>query len=276
MGRRAQLKARIISVRPLGLSQRASVGFFSENGLEIGYLNPAYKLPGLVSQGEVPEGRVHIFARGLKEESHLQGELEVELSQTKDCEFSVQMLPRKVIERSVRVVSRNNERLGQVSAEVVLDGSHERARNALLNYQQLVSQEDGQMAFSFQSKESMSVVFKLPFLGAQEPVAISSEQTKVTLPIDVVRCAFRCANGKRAGYAGFVAILKLKDGTEQRFERPYSDALRSADVLFAWSKDARELSVHSTGFHSVKLRSPKQACILRPLGRREACELRSN
>ncbi len=266
--------SRRVRVTALGLRNPPSIGFFTHNGQSIGSLQPVHALNGMLYEGYLPRTKVHIFVQGQAEDAALRGERVFDLADenldAEDLSVEVKRQPNHV--RRLKLVDAGGRALPRVSGEVVLDGSHDSARNAVLNYQRLVSDDAGRIELLLSQARKQRVAFELPFSEHPILVEIGATQNQVKLPVHVVHCAFRCENGRIAGYAGFVAVLKLKDGTEQRVERPYSDALRGNDALFVWPKGAREISVHSTGFHSATLGSPKQKCLLRPLGQRVTCE----
>lgn len=262
-----------LRVRIGGLTQRPLVAWSRDDGWEIGMLNPVYEASGIVSEGKVAAAPLTLWVFAIDGETGSEGKLSLDFSDGASREALLEISPhtRRYVRHVVTVRDQAGHALPFVGLHVVLDGSEETARDAILNEQQLVTDEAGKVAVLTAGKHRVVLNASLPFQELEQPLEPSRDQL-VLRDLSTVSCRFVCPNGRPAGFAGFVAVLRMKDGSERRFEHPYSDVLRPGPAILTWPEGSATLEVHSEGFHQALVRSPKQRCVLTTLGRRDSCE----
>lgn len=249
-----------------------SVGWASLDGKQLGLLNPVYEAG--YWQGQVPPLELQLFVDGLRENESHEGHGTIDMRNGLSAELTIALdQPRKLVTRQVVVRDRRGKAIPQVSGEPVLDGTPAAVRLGVMNYQQWVSDEQGQLTVRSHEGETVQLALTLPLMEQPSLYTLAPGANEIVLrDVTLVRCAFRCPEtNKPVGYPGLLAVAELKDGRELRYEQPESDALRSDVAVLTWPQGTRKLTVYSSPFKQAELRSPNARCELNPLPARR-CE----
>lgn len=260
-----------VHVAQLAARQAATVGWMSEDGQRASILNPVYGAPVPTYQGDVPAERLKLYVDGLADSEGVAAHAEIDMRERKSAELNLVIdEARELLNRQVVLRDRVGQPIAGARGLPVLDGTLVALHNAVANFQQWISAVQGELRVRSIAGEPVRMSITVPLSARPVEATLLPGAQELRLDdITSVRCSFRCpANGKFSGYAGYVALAELADGSCSRFALEASDVVYSDDITLAWPQGTRRLTVSAPHYASTTITSPEQKCELHPLPER--------
>jgi hypothetical protein len=262
-----------ITVRVPDAHPSASVAWLGHDYRSMGYLEHDGAAPPGTFRGIAPPGKVELYALDLEyvhgDPGHAvaarahearatanltAGAAEVALTDFRELSVAV---------RRVQALDRHGVAVRPMVGAVVLDGSFEAVRSAVLNPQRFATDEAGWFRVVTAADEVVAADLTIPLLASPVRLTLAPGALQTTLrDLSLVLCSVVGGDGASASYAHVSARAHASARADLAFEQAPSDVRTSAPFTLAWAHGTEIISVRVDGAPATLLRSPSDPCVV--------------